>query len=179
MDDSHVESRRIDRPVFAPAAGQRHRRRRPRRQFCRDQEDQAGQRIEGQSSQLIWATPKLAKASTLARAPSPATTMASTNTRPSSKMASSWAVTPRWSRRSECQGAYIGAASCITEDVPEDSLAIGRARQIVKEGWMKQKREPRPKPESRKTAPTLPPRCSTPPPHHRGFQTSGTATPSW
>ncbi len=38
------------------------------------------------------------------------------------------------------KGAYIGAASCITDDVPEDSLAIGRARQIVKEGWMKQKR---------------------------------------
>jgi bifunctional UDP-N-acetylglucosamine pyrophosphorylase/glucosamine-1-phosphate N-acetyltransferase len=43
------------------------------------------------------------------------------------------------------KGAYIGAASCITDDVPEDSLAIGRARQIVKEGWMKQKREARAK----------------------------------
>ncbi|MGO9124015.1 MAG: bifunctional UDP-N-acetylglucosamine diphosphorylase/glucosamine-1-phosphate N-acetyltransferase GlmU [Terriglobales bacterium] len=40
------------------------------------------------------------------------------------------------------KGAYIGAGSCITDDVPEDSLAIGRARQIVKAGWMKQKREP-------------------------------------
>ncbi|HYA24191.1 MAG TPA: DapH/DapD/GlmU-related protein, partial [Terriglobales bacterium] len=38
------------------------------------------------------------------------------------------------------KGAYIGAASCITEDVPADSLAIGRARQIVKEGWAKGKR---------------------------------------
>jgi bifunctional UDP-N-acetylglucosamine pyrophosphorylase/glucosamine-1-phosphate N-acetyltransferase len=36
--------------------------------------------------------------------------------------------------------AYVGAASCITEDVPPDSLAIGRARQIVKEGWIKAKR---------------------------------------
>jgi len=35
--------------------------------------------------------------------------------------------------------AYIGAASCITDDVPEDSLALGRARQIVKEGWVKEK----------------------------------------
>jgi bifunctional UDP-N-acetylglucosamine pyrophosphorylase / glucosamine-1-phosphate N-acetyltransferase len=33
------------------------------------------------------------------------------------------------------QGAYVGAASCITDDVPPDSLAIGRARQTVKEGW--------------------------------------------
>ena len=39
--------------------------------------------------------------------------------------------------------AYVGAASCITEDVPEDSLAIGRGRQVVKEGWAKQKREER------------------------------------
>ncbi len=39
------------------------------------------------------------------------------------------------------RGAYIGAASCITDDVPEDALAIGRARQIVKEGWAKAQRE--------------------------------------
>jgi len=33
------------------------------------------------------------------------------------------------------KGAYVAAASCITEDVPEDALALGRARQTVKEGW--------------------------------------------
>jgi bifunctional UDP-N-acetylglucosamine pyrophosphorylase / glucosamine-1-phosphate N-acetyltransferase len=33
------------------------------------------------------------------------------------------------------KGAYVGAASCITEDVPDNALAIGRARQMVKEGW--------------------------------------------
>jgi bifunctional UDP-N-acetylglucosamine pyrophosphorylase/glucosamine-1-phosphate N-acetyltransferase len=38
------------------------------------------------------------------------------------------------------KGAYVGAASCITEDVPEDALAVGRARQIVKEGWARDKR---------------------------------------
>ncbi len=38
------------------------------------------------------------------------------------------------------KGAYIAAASCITEDVPEDSLALGRARQTIKEGWAKAKR---------------------------------------
>jgi len=41
------------------------------------------------------------------------------------------------------KGAYVGAASCITDDVPEDALAIGRGRQIVKEGWAKQKRAER------------------------------------
>jgi bifunctional UDP-N-acetylglucosamine pyrophosphorylase/glucosamine-1-phosphate N-acetyltransferase len=39
------------------------------------------------------------------------------------------------------KGSYVGAASCITDDVPVDSLAIGRGRQIVKEGWAKAKRE--------------------------------------
>ena len=39
------------------------------------------------------------------------------------------------------RGAYVAAASCITEDVPEDALALGRARQSVKEGWAREKRE--------------------------------------
>ena len=41
------------------------------------------------------------------------------------------------------KGSYIGAASCISKDVPEDSLAIARAHQIVKVGWAKKKREER------------------------------------
>lgn len=41
------------------------------------------------------------------------------------------------------KGAYIGAASCITEDIPDDALAIGRGRQVNKEGWARQKREER------------------------------------
>ena len=43
------------------------------------------------------------------------------------------------------KGAYIGAGSCITDDVPADSLAVGRGRQIVKEGWAREKREARSK----------------------------------
>jgi bifunctional UDP-N-acetylglucosamine pyrophosphorylase/glucosamine-1-phosphate N-acetyltransferase len=38
------------------------------------------------------------------------------------------------------KGAYVAAATCVTDDVPADALAVGRARQIVKEGWAKQKR---------------------------------------
>ena len=38
------------------------------------------------------------------------------------------------------KGAYVAAASCITEDVPPDSLALGRGRQVVKEGWARAKR---------------------------------------
>jgi bifunctional UDP-N-acetylglucosamine pyrophosphorylase/glucosamine-1-phosphate N-acetyltransferase len=41
--------------------------------------------------------------------------------------------------------AYVGAGSSITDDVPEDALAIGRSRQIVKEGWASRRRESRSK----------------------------------
>ena len=41
------------------------------------------------------------------------------------------------------KGAYVAAASCITEDVPDDALALGRARQFVKEGWARDKRAAR------------------------------------
>jgi bifunctional UDP-N-acetylglucosamine pyrophosphorylase/glucosamine-1-phosphate N-acetyltransferase len=37
-------------------------------------------------------------------------------------------------------GAYIAAGSCITEDVPENSLALARSRQTTKEGWASSKR---------------------------------------
>ena len=39
------------------------------------------------------------------------------------------------------EGAYIGAGSVITEPVAPDSLAIGRTRQVVKEGWAAKRRE--------------------------------------
>ena len=38
-------------------------------------------------------------------------------------------------------GSYIGAASCITKDVPAEALAVGRARQIVKPGWAAARRK--------------------------------------
>ena len=41
------------------------------------------------------------------------------------------------------KGAYVGAASCITRNVPEDALALGRAQQVVKEGWASEKRAAR------------------------------------
>jgi bifunctional UDP-N-acetylglucosamine pyrophosphorylase/glucosamine-1-phosphate N-acetyltransferase len=37
-------------------------------------------------------------------------------------------------------GAYIGAASCITKNVPADALAVGRSHQINKEGWAAERR---------------------------------------
>lgn len=39
------------------------------------------------------------------------------------------------------KGAFIGSGSVITEDVPEDALALGRGRQVVKEEWAKAFRE--------------------------------------
>jgi bifunctional UDP-N-acetylglucosamine pyrophosphorylase/glucosamine-1-phosphate N-acetyltransferase len=39
------------------------------------------------------------------------------------------------------EGAYIAAGSAITEDVPAGALALGRARQVVKEGWAEARRK--------------------------------------
>ena len=38
-------------------------------------------------------------------------------------------------------GAYIGAGSTITQDVPQGSLALARGRQVVKEGYRQKKKE--------------------------------------
>ena len=37
-------------------------------------------------------------------------------------------------------GAYIGAGSCITKNVPAGALAVGRSHQVVKEGWAESRR---------------------------------------
>lgn len=43
--------------------------------------------------------------------------------------------------------SYIGAGSTITKDVPPGALAVGRAPQVVKEGWaLRRRRGPAPKP---------------------------------
>ncbi|HEV7521120.1 MAG TPA: bifunctional UDP-N-acetylglucosamine diphosphorylase/glucosamine-1-phosphate N-acetyltransferase GlmU [Candidatus Angelobacter sp.] len=43
------------------------------------------------------------------------------------------------------KGAYVAAGSTITHDVPADSLAIGRSRQITKESWARERRDERAK----------------------------------
>jgi bifunctional UDP-N-acetylglucosamine pyrophosphorylase/glucosamine-1-phosphate N-acetyltransferase len=37
------------------------------------------------------------------------------------------------------ENAYVASGSTITEDVPEDALAIARARQENKENWVSRK----------------------------------------
>ena len=38
------------------------------------------------------------------------------------------------------KGAYIAAGTTVTENVPENGLAIGRSRQTVKENWVKKRK---------------------------------------
>jgi len=43
-------------------------------------------------------------------------------------------------------GAYIGAGSCVTKEVPAGALAVARAHQVTKEGWVaaqRNRREPK------------------------------------
>jgi bifunctional UDP-N-acetylglucosamine pyrophosphorylase/glucosamine-1-phosphate N-acetyltransferase len=47
------------------------------------------------------------------------------------------------------EGAYVAAGSAITEDVPPGALALGRARQVVKEGWAARRRATREREKSR------------------------------
>ncbi|HEX5410882.1 MAG TPA: bifunctional UDP-N-acetylglucosamine diphosphorylase/glucosamine-1-phosphate N-acetyltransferase GlmU [Terriglobia bacterium] len=39
------------------------------------------------------------------------------------------------------KGSYVAAGSTITEDIPAESLAVGRARQMNKEGWVRKHKE--------------------------------------
>jgi bifunctional UDP-N-acetylglucosamine pyrophosphorylase/glucosamine-1-phosphate N-acetyltransferase len=42
------------------------------------------------------------------------------------------------------KGSYVAAGSTITEDVPPESLALGRARQSNKEGWVRARSQAKP-----------------------------------
>ena len=39
------------------------------------------------------------------------------------------------------KGSYTAAGSTITEEVPPESLAIARGRQVIKEGWVREKKK--------------------------------------
>lgn len=43
------------------------------------------------------------------------------------------------------KGAYVGAGSTITKNVPADALALGRSPQVTKEGWARDRRDQRAK----------------------------------
>jgi bifunctional UDP-N-acetylglucosamine pyrophosphorylase/glucosamine-1-phosphate N-acetyltransferase len=49
-------------------------------------------------------------------------------------------------------GAYVGSGSVITRDVPADALALGRAPQVIKEGWAARLRRMRPSAKSKHSA---------------------------
>jgi bifunctional UDP-N-acetylglucosamine pyrophosphorylase/glucosamine-1-phosphate N-acetyltransferase len=39
------------------------------------------------------------------------------------------------------EGSYVAAGSVITEEVPEDNLALGRSRQVNKQGWPSRRKQ--------------------------------------
>ncbi len=39
------------------------------------------------------------------------------------------------------RGAFVAAGSCITEDVPPGALGIARARQVIKQDWVRRRKE--------------------------------------
>ena len=51
------------------------------------------------------------------------------------------------------EGAYVAAGSVITKAVEADSLAIGRAHQVAKEGWAKRRRDSGTKPAGNQSHP--------------------------
>ena len=48
------------------------------------------------------------------------------------------------------KGSYVGAGSTITQNVPPDSLALGRAPQVNKEGWVKARKQAKLAPKAEK-----------------------------
>ena len=54
-------------------------------------------------------------------------------------------------------GAYVAAGSVVTEPVPAGALALGRARQVTKEGWVERRNA------ARKAAEASPPSRGAPP----------------
>jgi bifunctional UDP-N-acetylglucosamine pyrophosphorylase/glucosamine-1-phosphate N-acetyltransferase len=46
--------------------------------------------------------------------------------------------------------AYVGAGSTITKDVPPGALAVARARQVVKTGWVASRESKRDRPPAKK-----------------------------
>ena len=42
-----------------------------------------------------------------------------------------------------CKGAYVGAGSTITKEVPPYGLAIARGRQVVIKNWVRNRRKKR------------------------------------
>jgi bifunctional UDP-N-acetylglucosamine pyrophosphorylase/glucosamine-1-phosphate N-acetyltransferase len=48
------------------------------------------------------------------------------------------------------EGSYVAAGSVVTHDVPADALALGRARQLLKDGWARRRREAQKEPRKDK-----------------------------
>ncbi len=59
-------------------------------------------------------------------------------------------------------GAYVAAGSVVTEPVPPGALALGRARQVTKEGWVERRNAARKEAAQAKPAPAAPGKARAP-----------------
>jgi bifunctional UDP-N-acetylglucosamine pyrophosphorylase/glucosamine-1-phosphate N-acetyltransferase len=59
-------------------------------------------------------------------------------------------------------GAYVAAGSVVTEPVPAGALALGRARQVTKEGWVERRNAAKKEAAQGKPAPAAPGKARSP-----------------
>ncbi|MFM7622603.1 MAG: hypothetical protein ACKO57_06520, partial [Alphaproteobacteria bacterium] len=92
----------------------------------------------------IWAMPTSGMIATLARAPSPVTMMAPTNIKPRWNRGFLWDLSALVAPVTLHQGAYLGAGSVITQNIPSDTLAITRAPLTTVPHWSQRRHKEKP-----------------------------------
>src|SRR5579863_5069933 len=132
----HGGSRGEDRSVFAVAAGKRGRRRGARRQFRRNKKARLGKGVK--ASHLTYLGDADVGEDTNIGAGVITCNYDGVQKHPTriGKGAFVGSDSTLVAPITVEDGAYIGAGSCITKDVPSGALAVGRAHQTIKEGWV-------------------------------------------
>ncbi len=142
ITDSTVESDAVLGPVRPPAPGQRGAERGPRRQLRRAEEGHAGPQVEGQPPHVSGGRHHRRQRQhrrrhdhlQLRRQADKHQTVIGDGAFIGSDSQLIAPVTVG-------KGAYVAAGSSITDDVPDEALAITRGRQVNKEGWARREED--------------------------------------